>query len=221
MTAIDRLSNIGRGATVAAAIVAFLWGGYLLWTFASDRIGQFLVQALEQRFQRTEISFAETLTGVIVLIGGDKRLEEAGRLARLYPHLKVVISGAKGMSGVQAGLGSGIEPSRIALEITSRNTYENALYSARLIQPKRGEQWLLVTGASHIPRSIGSFRGAGFPVEPWPVYDLILQDKRLVGVAMREWLALIVYRFLGRTDALFPAPQVDAIRTVFNARHQD
>ena len=72
----------------------------------------------------------------------------------------------------------------------------------------------------HMPRSMGVFRGAGWPeLTPWPV------DYRTTGSAwpMRqpslgarlaelddaayEWYGLVYYRLLGYTDALFPAPR--------------
>src|SRR5580704_17111528 len=118
-----------------------------------------------------------------------KRLAEAGRLARENPRLPIVISGAKGMSRVVAELGGGIDSSRVLVETRSNNTYENALYSAEMIKPKQSERWLLVTGASHMPRAIGSFRRAGFEVEPWPVYDLTVSDSGLPN-AFHEWLGL-------------------------------
>jgi uncharacterized SAM-binding protein YcdF (DUF218 family) len=178
---------------------------YLLWN-GSYRIGRHLVLPLEYRFQRPDITAPERFSGIIVLVGGFGRLSEAGRLARQYPHLKVVIGGAKGIPGVFAELGGGIESSRVVLEARSRNTYENALYSAELIRPQPGERWLLVTGASHMPRAIGSFRAAGFEVEPWPVYDLISEDAPLFDVGVHEWFGLFVYRLLGRTSALLPSP---------------
>lgn len=171
----------------------------------SYRIGQLLFLPLERRFQRAEITSPERLAELIVLTGGDKRLAEAGRLARRYLHLKVVISGAKGMSGVPAELGGGIEPSRVVLEIRSSNTYENALYATQLIKPRPGARWLLVTGASHMPRALGSFRKVGFELEPWPVYDINLHNPELVNIALREWCGLLAYRLLGRTKALLPA----------------
>jgi uncharacterized SAM-binding protein YcdF (DUF218 family) len=114
--------------------------------------GNLLVRPLEQRFRPADITAFEGLSGIIVLIGGDKRLAEAGRLARENPELPIVISGAKGMSRVMAELGGGIDLSRVRVETRSNNTYKNALYSAEMIKPKQSERWLLVTGASHMPR---------------------------------------------------------------------
>jgi uncharacterized SAM-binding protein YcdF (DUF218 family) len=172
---------------------------------AYQPIVSLLVETLEQRFKRADTTTFKGLNGIIVLIGGDERLAEAGRLARENPELRVVISGAKGMPGAVAELGGGIESSRILLETRSSNTYENALYSAEMLRPKRGERWLLVTGASHMPRAIGSFRKAGVEVEPWPVYDLTVSDSPLTNVALHEWLGLFAYWAFDRTSALFPS----------------
>jgi uncharacterized SAM-binding protein YcdF (DUF218 family) len=171
----------------------------------ANLIGNLLVRPLEQRFKRADNTGFERLSGIIVLIGGDKRLAEAGRLARENPKLPIVISGAKGMSGVVAELGGGIDLSRVLLETRSSNTYENALYSAEMIKPKQSERWLLVTGASHMPRAIGSFRRAGFEVEPWPVYDLTDSGSPVIDVALHEWLGLFAYWAFDRTSALLPS----------------
>jgi uncharacterized SAM-binding protein YcdF (DUF218 family) len=166
-----------------------------------------LVLSLEHRFQRPTITAPESLTGIIVLTGDDARLAEAGRLARLYPHLKVVISGADGMSALPAELGGGIAPGRVVLERRAGTTYENAVYSADLIGRKPGERWLLVTGALHMARAVGSFRKIGFEVEPWPVEERDQNSPGIVKRARREWVALLAYRLLGRTSALLPGPR--------------
>ena len=179
--------------------------GLFLWT-KSDRLGRLLIEPLEQRFRRADITSPEALTGIIVLAGDANRISEAGRLARIYPNLKIVVSDRKDMSEALAELGGGIDPSRIVLETQSENTYENAIYCAELVKPKPHEHWLLVTGALHMPRAIGSFRTAGFEVEPWPVYDRTSREPSIIAEAMHEWLGLIAYRLLGRTSKLFPAP---------------
>jgi uncharacterized SAM-binding protein YcdF (DUF218 family) len=185
---------------ISAALILF---AHLLEP-ASRPIGNLLAEPLEQRFTRAGASAFGGLNGIIVLTGGDKRLAEAGRLGRENPNLKIVISGAKGMSGVAAELGGGVDLSRVLLETRSSNTYENALYSAQMIKPARSDRWLLLTTASHMPRAIGSFRRAGFAVEPWPVYDLALSGAPLTDVALHEWLGLFAYWALGRTSAVFP-----------------
>jgi uncharacterized SAM-binding protein YcdF (DUF218 family) len=104
-------------------------------------------------------------------------------------------------------------------EAKSRNTFENALFTRDLVKPKPGETWLLVTSAWHMPRSVGIFRRAGFPVLPYPVAYRTFGDERdfqmspptldklsALETGVREWTGLLAYRLSGKTDALFPAP---------------
>jgi uncharacterized SAM-binding protein YcdF (DUF218 family) len=88
----------------------------------------------------------------------------------------------------------------------------------RLVRPEPGEVWLLVTSASHMPRAMGVFRAAGWPVIAWPVNYTTGRDPGLwwdspfpsrlnqAEWALREWIGLVAYRLMGRTDAAFPAP---------------
>ena len=62
----------------------------------------------------------------------------------------------------------GVPVDRMIFEDKSRNTHENAINAAALVHPKPQEKWLLVTSAFHMPRSIASFRKAGWNVYPAP-----------------------------------------------------
>ena len=77
------------------------------------------------------------------------------------------------------------------------------MFTRDLVKPKPGERWLLVTSATHMPRSIGAFRQAGFPVIPYPVnyrtngrlWSLSMPSNKLralqlVDQATHEWLGL-------------------------------
>jgi len=70
-----------------------------------------------------------------------------------------------------------------------------------------------------MPRAMGVFRKAGFPVEPWPVdyrtsgpdayvefFDAPSKGLRRLDEVTHEWVGLVVYWLTGRTDALFPGP---------------
>jgi len=105
------------------------------------------------------------------------------------------------------------------VESRPRTTSEDALYSAALLKPKPGEKWLLVTLARHMPRAVGCFRVAGFEVEPYPLGVRIGGPSHLftlegigsaalfqLDAAAKEWIGLIAYGLMGKTDALFPAP---------------
>jgi len=154
--------------------------------------------------QRASVSSLDAFTGVIALSGDDRRFAEAGRLARLYPRLKILLSTHTDVAGALTKLGGGIDPSRVILETKSTNTYENAAFGAALIKPQPQDRWLLVTGALHMSRALASFRVAGFNVAPWPIYDDALPETVKLSQAVHEWLGLLLYRALGRTDCLLP-----------------
>jgi uncharacterized SAM-binding protein YcdF (DUF218 family) len=88
-----------------------------------------------------------------------------------------------------------------------------------IVAPKPNERWLLVTSAYHMPRAVGVFRKAEFPVEAYPVdwrtrgsqdlwrpFDRASDGLRRTDVAVREWTGLLIYWLTGRSSALFPAP---------------
>lgn len=166
--------------------------------------------------------------GIPALNGAAERMTEAVALARRYPGAQVVFTGGSGRLdpagmteaevAAQVFASLGLEAPRVRFEGRSRNTWENAVESRALASPAPGEVWLLVTSASHMPRSVGCFRRAGFAVTPWPVnYSTAPGARGWLDVpfaarlgqaewAVREYVGLVAYRLLGRTDALFPAP---------------
>lgn len=166
--------------------------------------------------------------GLPALNGAAERMTEPVALLRRHPEARLVFTG--GSAGLLPGALSeadvarqlwrdlGVPPDRMAFETESRNTHENAVNTRRLAQPKPGEIWLLVTSASHMPRSMGVFRKAGWQVVPWPVnyrtgHSAAVQFETSFPVRLqefewgtREWIGLVAYRLMGRTDALFPGP---------------
>ena len=208
-------------------------------------VGTALLLPLENRFPPWDSSRGVP-TGIIVLGGvinreismqrGEISLDEAAErlvaaveLYQRYPTVRVVLSGGNsdvlffGPSESElAGIfleRFGIPRDRIEIETSSRNTMENAVNTTRLVMPKPGERWLLITSASHMPRAIGLFRKAGFPLEAYPVDwqtggwgDLAKQWFQFLGglgdldLAIHEWVGLIFDRLSGRTSTLFPRP---------------
>ena len=157
-----------------------------------------------------------------------ERIFELMALAERYPNAKVVFTGGNASlipeEGSEADVArkllasTGFDAARVQFEGDARNTYENALNVKRLVAPASGESWLLVTSAQHMPRSIGCFRRVGFPVQPVPVdyqtrrrssepLNLAFSGNlRMLDSAVREWVGLVAYRLMDRTDALLPAP---------------
>lgn len=157
---------------------------------------------LEARFGRGDIGDGKALTGLVVAGGSYERLREAGRLARRYPALRLVVSDTADHLHL---LGQGIEPARIELDTASKTTWENAIHAREIIDPKPGERWLLVTSAIHMPRAIGVFRRMGIDVIPWPVHDMP-RRYLMYGIVRHEWLGLVGYALLGRSASVFPGP---------------
>ena len=60
----------------------------------------------------------------------------------------------------------GVPPGRIVLEERSRNTRENAEFTAGLLKEYRVQRVLLVTSALHMRRAVGEFERAGVDVVP-------------------------------------------------------
>jgi uncharacterized SAM-binding protein YcdF (DUF218 family) len=167
--------------------------------------------------------------GQVALIAAAGRITETVALARRFPASRILVSGGDGTlnPGVLSEAGAtrdlliqlGVAAQRIEIESVSRNTYENASLSYAAAQPKPGETWLLVTSAMHMPRAIGCFRRVGWAILPYPADyrtaatiastpGLLLADNlQLVNLATKEWLGLVAYYWLGRTDALLPEPR--------------
>ena len=199
-------------------------------------IGFWLLVPLENRFPPPE-QLLDRLDGIVVLGGAEEatitqargqpaigdsaeRLTAMVELARRYPEARLLYTGAAASITRALLARQGFDVSRVNFEFEARDTYENALLSKRLAEPRPEERWLLVTSARHIPRSVGIFRAVDWPVIPYPV------DYRTTGrieldshpnagtgsrladldLAMREWIGLIAYRVMGRTKELFPSP---------------
>jgi uncharacterized SAM-binding protein YcdF (DUF218 family) len=173
-----------------------------------------------------EVSVAR---GVVALNGAAERITVAAELAHRYPDARIIFSSGSGSLdptapleaplAVQELVALGVAHDRITADEQSRNTIENAVFSHLLADPKPGERWLLVTSASHMPRAIGAFRAAGFPVEAYPVnwqtrglrdagrlFDSFAEGLSMTDHAAHEWLGLVVYRLTGKTSELFPGP---------------
>jgi uncharacterized SAM-binding protein YcdF (DUF218 family) len=162
----------------------------------------FAAAAVPARFSAIEPD--GPVDGIIALGGEMARMVEALKLAHRYPNARVVAS-VHGDPYTQDFMRAHATlKGRLVLEEESRTTYENATVAARLVAPKPGERWMLVTSASHMPRAVGVFRKAGFNVYAWPIYYEHEKGRLSWRRAYHEWVGLVVYRLTGRMDALFP-----------------
>ena len=232
-----RYARAGRRLAVASIVLIAIAG----WS----PLGNALILPLEARFPPWDasrgapagiISLGGAIDTVVSPARGEVALNEAGErltamaeLARRYPQAHVVFSGGSGRLihadateaefAVRVFESFGIEKSRVILESKSRDTEENARFTKELVQPKPDARWLIVTSAHHMPRAVGAFRAAGFPVEAFPVdyrtrgaidvlrpFASLGDGLRRTDTAVREWVGLLMYWLTGRTAELLPAP---------------
>lgn len=104
----------------------------------------------------------------------------------------------------------GIAEERLLLEERSRNTRENARYTAEVAQGRGWSRLLLVTSAYHMQRSQECFAAAGLAVHTLPVDWRTSAADPLHGFApraralevstasLREWVGRWVYRLTAR-----------------------
>lgn len=204
-------------------------------------MGNLLLQPLESQFPQPQLP--TQINGVIVLGGGEdaeltalhgqasfgdgaERLMVVPELLHRYPNAKVIFTGGSGSvlrPDYRGGdvahkwlAAQGIEE-QVIIERDSRNTFQNALLTRELLREMNlpEENWLLVTSAFHMPRSMGVFRHAGLEPIAYPV-DYRAAENRFrpnltrnmqeLNTAVREWIGLYVYYFTGKTPVLLPAP---------------
>jgi uncharacterized SAM-binding protein YcdF (DUF218 family) len=237
-----RLRKLGLGFAAFMTVVTIALG--LL------PISTYLMVPLEERFPSFNDD-GKPVDGIVLLGGSVEASDSAARghlvanesaervldtieLVHRYPQARILISGGGG-TVFGDGVGEspiiadyfkriGIDPARIIVEDRSRTTSENALYSRELAKPRESERWLLVTSAWHMPRAVGVFEKAGFPVTAYPVdfrtgsstnnhrpFAFVSDGLRRLDVGTKEWAGLIGYYLTGRTNVLFPAPQVSSV----------
>ena len=206
-------------------------------------IGTLLLMPLEQRFPMPRALPAK-VDGIVMLGGAQQpqlskargvaalneraeRLTTFLALARSYPFARLVASGGGGRPqepDVNEAATTrmflheqGFDVTRVLFEARSGNTYENAIFSKQLAEPRAHETWLLITSAADLPRAMGVFRKNAWPVLPVPCdYETarpdwtpsldLLSHLRLINHAVHEWVGLAFYFVAGRTDDFFPAP---------------
>jgi uncharacterized SAM-binding protein YcdF (DUF218 family) len=229
---------------IATRLLAVGFGLYLV--FGLSPASSWLVLPLTERFPAWKPD-GRAPDGIIVLGGAinaeatvarsslevdqsAERILAMLKLARQYPSARIVFSGGSGNliahSVAEAPIAGqlledfGVAKDRIILESESRTTAENAEFTKRLVSPKPGERWLLVTSAFHMPRSIGSFRNVGWDVEAYPVdwrsqgwtealdpFDKMSAGLARADSAIHEWTGLIGYWLTGHSSELFPGPR--------------
>lgn len=189
VTAILLFFNRPRGARwflVLALLVVFVGG--------NGRLAYTLIRSLENDYPPVAVEEAPRSDVIVVLGGGlglphpprlyldlggsSDRLLQALRLYRAGKAEHILLTG--GNVFPQPGLESeafyarqllalwGVPPEVVTTEMDSRNTLQNAEYTAPILARNDWDKVLLVTSATHMSRSVLAFERVGVDVVPFP-----------------------------------------------------
>lgn len=235
LTALVCLAFSWEAAAMAFGALAVLTLGITGFT----NVGAMMMADLENRFSRPAL---ETPPALAIVLGGGistgisarrgtyafssaaDRYIEALRLARLYPEMKILVTGGdNSLSGNKNGEAApaarffadhGIAAERLIYEPSARNTAENASLTAALLDKHelKDARCLLITSAYHMPRSMERFGRQRMDVTPWPAdyrtdgnaafafsFDKPMINAMMLSTALREWAGLML---LGRSAAM-------------------
>jgi len=180
----------------ALVIAAILWS--LVWSV--PQCSDWLRATLERRYPVVDESKLARADAIVVLGGGtgyewlerttvrpedlrNSRLA-AGARAWLSGRAPVIILSGGGENGrSEAGTMAaaiarlGVPASALVLEDRSRNTRDNALFTAQLARKRQMSRVLLVTSSLHMPRASYLFRETGIEVMPVPVPERALRKN--------------------------------------------
>ena len=238
-----------------------LFCGIALYLIAGfSPLANWLLIPLENRAEIGMAEPVDGAAGIIVLGGatsgaresGDRRvilndaadrMIEAVRLAQQHPNLPIIFSGGNGDFFANSGQEPEAElarrffesfkitPPRLRLEDRSRNTLENAVFTAGLVQPQRDQRWVLVTSAFHMPRARALFEAQGFRIIPrpgdfrasgpqdyWQIFAKPSDGLRRLDMASKEWVGLWISWLRGDIVWQHGRDDSSSIKSVSSAR---
>jgi uncharacterized SAM-binding protein YcdF (DUF218 family) len=156
-----------------------------LWLLATPAVADRLERAAE-RCPALDLTHPVQAQAIVILSGGEARMgaPEYGGPAARGPLLERLNYGAyvawrTGLPVLVSGTARDVLAMRATLardfgvevrwaEGASRDTFENAEFSARLLRPEHVTRIVLVTSATHEWRAVQEFTSAGFEVVPAP-----------------------------------------------------
>jgi uncharacterized SAM-binding protein YcdF (DUF218 family) len=184
--------------SLAGALIALVWwrmgialvlaSSLCLYAAATPALSSYLLQRVEAALPRK--ADLDTAQAIIVL-GGDVRPGGDNIPDRLGPlsiermafaaeahrrlHLPVVVNGGtvRGAHSSEGALMKTALEADFAVPVAwteehSRTTWENALFTARLLLPEKLTTVVVVSQAWHLPRALWAFERVGLKALPWP-----------------------------------------------------
>ncbi|TGL07153.1 YdcF family protein [Leptospira bouyouniensis] len=205
-----------------------------LYFSSSSFVANTLVTGLEKDFPPVPIEsspkadVAIVLGGMIQTISSVKarpeltdsadRITDAIRLYKAGKIKKILFTGGSGLLladefreadlAKSLFIGLGVKEEDIILENNSRNTYENAVETKKIIEKHNFKSYILITSAFHMKRSAGCFQKQNLDVFPFPTdyrsiqmesgaFELYLPSAGyldLTTLSIKEWVGYFVYR---------------------------
>ncbi|MDX8388581.1 MAG: YdcF family protein [Ghiorsea sp.] len=207
----------------------------LFWALSTEPVRNTLTSGLEHQYPPYNFAQAIKSNTAIVLLGGGleenspdneghanlsraalKRTVFAARVAE-HNNFPIYITGGAPLSQVTETeaktmadwlIWFGVDSHRIHTENQANTTWENAVYTQKLLVKSHINTVILVTSAWHMPRAVSSFKKQGLEViaaptdyltefEPYdmrsyiPHWDVFAES----GDALHEYLGLVWYQF--------------------------
>lgn len=216
----------------------------LVLFFGLIPVGPMLLNWIEYQYEKPE-KMPTTVNGIIVLggmfdghlsnetgeISANDNIERMicfAELAKKYPNARKVFSGGSGdISHPEASESTvarkyltavSFDEKSVFYDMDSRNTFENAEFSKELMNPTENQNWILITSAFHMPRSVGIFEQVGWDVIPYPCdYKTTgnmsgffgsppdaIGNFRMLNIAVKELIGSAVYYFTGKSAFILP-----------------
>ncbi len=212
----------------------------ILYMASTGFFANTLLVRLERAVQPSPL--AAHYDAIIVLSGmagiqnnDDDRIEFSGAVDRILTGIHLIKSGKADFLIISGGDGSltqhnrpeallleefalqwGVKKEQILIDYASRNTYENAVMTAELLEDRNLNKRLLITSAFHMFRSRGCFNQVGLNVDVYPV-DYMGNAKEgdfrgflpssdslaKTNLVIHEVVGILAYRIAGRADYTF------------------
>lgn len=209
------------------ALALLVLGTCWLWLCATPAMAMHLRNTLERRYPQRDASSYGKADAIVILGGGalppsgaDGDADDAYSLAtrigfglQLFRDARadmVLLSGSdQALRMAQRLLRQGVPADALQTEDTSRNTHENAEFSAIMLKRMQRLRILLVTSGFHMPRAAAAFAHQGLDVIPAPAHDPAYPSWQahpwwprrsalhLSGHCLREFAGLWWYRLRG------------------------
>ncbi|MBS3914337.1 MAG: YdcF family protein [Bacteroidetes bacterium] len=175
---------------------AVVLGGFA--NYDSYRSGVTLTEAAERIYAAMEL-YRKHFIDTIIISGGAASITGKIKPESIYVRRYLIQQG--------------IDSNRIWIDTVSKNTWENAVESKKILEQLKCNKILLITSAFHMPRAMQTFKKAGINPVPYNVQfysnpnrgyifsDYILPSSEALNrmdAFVKEWVGYLVYKISGK-----------------------